>query len=135
MFTRITSVAVLGVALLASNARAAEPSLEEQIAQMQEWSQQIEVLLNGVSSNSQDLADQMHDLNDDIQRWLFWAELNVDNQGAISWLMDRTRNDAKELRALCFDLYDASKYDRGIAIDVFFLSQSVMLTANEIYNN
>lgn len=135
MFTRITSVAVLGVALLASNARAAEPSLEEQIAQMQEWSQQIEVLLNGVSSNGQDLADEMHDLNDDIQRWLFWADLNVDNQGAISWLMDRTRNDAKELRALCFDLYDASKYDRGIAIDVFFLSQSVMLTANGIYNN
>ena len=135
MFTRITSVAVLGVALLASNARAAEPSLEEQIAQMQEWSQQIEVLLNGVSSNGQYLADQMHDLNDDIQRWLFWAELNVDNQGAISWLMNQTRNDAKELRALCFDLYDASKHDRGIAIDVFFLSQSVMLTANGIYNN
>lgn len=134
MFTRITSVAVLGIAILASNAQAAEPNLEQQIEQMQEWSLHIEALLDNVSPHGQDLANRMQDLNEDIQQWLFWAELNVDNQGAISWLMNETRNDARDLRALCFDLYDASKYDRGIAIDVFFLSQSIMLTANGIYN-
>ena len=135
MLTRIASIAVLGLAVFASNAQAAAPNLEEQIDQMQNWSQQIEVLLEDVSSSGADIAAEMQALNDDVQQWLFFAELNVNNEGAISWLMNEIRHDARDVRSLCFDLYDESKYDRGIAIDVFFLSQSVMLSANSIYNN
>ena len=135
MFTRIASIAVLGIAVLTTNATAAEPDLEQQINDMQGWAQHVDDLLDDVSSNGQDIAVDMRRLNDAILRWLFFAELNCDNPGAVSWLMNEVRHDAAELRALCFDLYDESKYDRGIAIDVFFLSQSVMLTANGIYNN